>query len=212
MSRRPWLEWLSDGGIIRDWLSLIIQFTLGMVYFGFLALLLSVGIALSAVIIGIPILLFALGVARTIALMDQQLMAAVLEEALPHPPEMLNLEGQGVFQRLTLLLSSPITWLSLTYVLLKLPLGLLALLAAILLTPLLFLDLLILIPLGIDRGARVVRFQRWLARAYYRFYRVLLPPVDPEDEYLHDIDHLQAQADTPTEPLTEVERRARQQR
>ena len=64
MAQRSWMDALTDGQILRDWLSLFGSLWFSLFYISLLALGYGVGIGLSLILIGLPLLLFTLAGTR----------------------------------------------------------------------------------------------------------------------------------------------------
>lgn len=175
MHTKSWLDALTDGQIIRDWFSLIVHFALGMAYFTFILAGFATAISLSFVLIGIPLLLFMLASTRAVAAMDRRLMGAILDIETVEVTDEIDPRGANLGERLGMYIGSGRTWLSLVYLLIKLPLGILSFNAALLLLPLLAIEVLILGPLTIDMRLISVRMLHWLAVGFHRIPGLLLP-------------------------------------
>ncbi|MBK8020565.1 MAG: sensor domain-containing protein [Chloroflexi bacterium] len=141
MDEPNWLDALSDGNVFRHWLALFGQFFLGMLYFMLIVAGYSASIGLSFILIGIPLLLFTIASTRTLADIDRRLMAAVLDIEAPRTPQDLDLRGENLGTRLGMLLGSGLTWRSLVYLLLKMPIGIITFTASMALLPLMALEL-----------------------------------------------------------------------
>lgn len=175
MDEPNWLDALSDGNVFRHWLALFGQFFLGMLYFMLIVAGYSASIGLSFILIGIPLLLFTIASTRTLADIDRRLMAAVLDIEAPRTPQDLDLRGENLGTRLGMLLGSGLTWRSLVYLLLKMPIGMITFMASMALLPLMALELLILAPLTIDLRLLSARLLRWLALGSYHAVDWMLP-------------------------------------
>lgn len=172
---KTWLDALTDGQIIRDWMSLITHFASGMVYFMLVMMGYSVSLGLSFILVGIPLLLFTLASTRALAAMDQRLFAALLDLPAPEIADDLDLRGANLGQRLGMYLGSGTTWRSLIYLLLKFPIGIGALMASMFILPLLAFEVLILGPLTIDMRLASVRLLHGLAIGAHKIPGLLLP-------------------------------------
>lgn len=175
MDERNWLDALSDGGVFRYWLALFGQFFLGTFYFMLLVSGYASAIGLSLVLIGIPLLLFTLASTRVLADIDRRMMAAILDLDIPRTTQDIDMRGANLGERLGMLLGSGITWRSLIYLLLKMPIGIITFTASMILLPLMAIELLILAPLTIDLRLITARMLRWLAVGSYRAVDWLLP-------------------------------------
>ncbi|MBN8619473.1 MAG: sensor domain-containing protein [Anaerolineae bacterium] len=178
MSNRTWLDALTDGQIIRDWFSLILQFALGSTYFFFFIFGLMISLGLSVVLIGIPLLLFMLANIRAVAALDQRLMGALIDVKTAPVTDDVDLRGANLGQRLGMMLGSLTTWRSLVYLALKFPVGIAAISAAFIILPFLAIEVLILGPLTIDMRLATVRLLRMVAVAAHRIPAFILP-TDP---------------------------------
>ena len=172
---KNWLDVLSDGQLFRDWFSFIAHFFLGIAYFTFLSVGFAVALASSVVLVGIPLLLFMLATTRVLARIDRQIMGGLLDTATAEVADDVDTHGANLGERLGMYLGSGTTWRSLIYLLLKLPLGIMAFGAAWLILPLLILEVLILAPLTIDMRLISVRMLHWVAIGTHKFTGILLP-------------------------------------
>lgn len=105
-------------------LYLFLSFPLGIFYFVFLITGVSLGIGLSIIWIGIPLLFLVItgwwGMARLERTIAAGLLQADLAPAAPRPA------GSGLIDRLKRLLTDPFTWKGLLFLFLKFPLGILS--------------------------------------------------------------------------------------
>jgi len=175
-----WLDALSDGSIFRHALALFGQMFLGILYFMLIFAGYATAISLSFILIGIPLLLFTLASTRHLADIDRRMMAAVLNIETPRTPDDVDMVGANLGQRLGMLVGSGLTWRSLIYLLLKLPIGIATFSALMLILPLMALEVLILAPLTIDLHLITVRMVRWLAMGSYHATNWLLPVLPSE--------------------------------
>jgi hypothetical protein len=107
-------------------LYLMLAFPLGLLYFVFLAVGISLGIGLYILIIGLPLLILTMLAWRQFVKLERfksrRLLGARIEpEAILHWSS-----GQNAWRWFRSRLSSPVTWKGLGYLFLKFPLGLLA--------------------------------------------------------------------------------------
>ena len=84
---------------------------------------LSLSLGLAVLIIGVPFFLFFMTTTRILALAEGRLVEALLDVRMPRRARMLP-QGDGLFARAKALLADRTTWLSMLYLALKLPLGL----------------------------------------------------------------------------------------
>ncbi|MBE0690959.1 MAG: sensor domain-containing protein, partial [Anaerolineae bacterium] len=170
-----WLDALTDGQMLRDWLGLAAPMFLGMMHWFLVIGGLALSISLVPVLIGIPLLLFTLAGIRALAALDHQMMMALLDQPPPELANDVDAEGANLGERLGLYLGSGQTWRSLVYLALTLPLGMITFSLALLLLPLIFVELLILAPLTIDMRLVSVRLLHFLATGTHRVMGMLLP-------------------------------------
>lgn len=99
---------------------LIFSFPLGIVYFLLLALFLLSGIALSVAIIGIPLFLIGVAIARWSNAIERQLAWRWIGVAIPAP---LSGQGEPLARRIGRFVRDPVTWTNILFLFLKLPVG-----------------------------------------------------------------------------------------
>ena len=178
MSDRPhsWLDALTDGQVLRDWLSLFGSIWISLLYITLLIAGFALGIGLSFILIGLPLLLFVLAGTRTIAAMDRKLMAAII--GIEDEPETLNdvdARGANLGERLGMYLGSIVTWRSLLYLIAKLPISMLAFTISMVIWIPLAIEVLILAPLTIDLHMFSVRLLHFSAVKLHRLNTLFLP-------------------------------------
>jgi Putative sensor len=101
---------------------LLLAFPLGLGYFLFLALGLSLGFGLAVIWVGLPLLLLVLLGSWVFAAFERQLALGLLGAEIP-PMSQPAREPRSVAGRLGDLLSNPVTWKGMGFLLLKFPLG-----------------------------------------------------------------------------------------
>ena len=102
---------------------LLLGLPLGILDFTIVVTGLSLGLGLSVTIIGIPVFIAALLVARSLAILERGLAVSLLDAPMPRLGPAAE-EGQGVFwSRLRSLVISRRTWAEVGFLLLRLPLG-----------------------------------------------------------------------------------------
>ncbi len=170
-----WLDALTDGQWVRDWTSLNANLVFGIFYWTALSVVFGLGISLAIVIIGIPLVLLAFHGARSLAALDHQVTAALLNRAPRIIEEDLDMAGSGLLGRLGMVLRSARTWRSLIYLALKLPLGALTASVAWTLLPFMAFEALILGPLTINTGMVTFRLLHALAVFAHEGSALLLP-------------------------------------
>jgi hypothetical protein len=107
-------------------LYLALAFPLGLIYFIFLSVGLTTGAGLTLVWIGIPILALVFAGSWGLAAMERQLAIHALGAQVPpmsQPAIELAQTPQTVWQRVKAFFANPVTWKSMAFLLLKLPLG-----------------------------------------------------------------------------------------
>ena len=106
-------------------LYLLLAFPLGLFYFIFLVVGLSLGVALLIVWVGLLILLVVLAGWWGFAAFERQMAIWLLREDIP-PMQPLGERPQGTWAQFVAYLVNPVTWKSLVYLLVKFPLGVLS--------------------------------------------------------------------------------------
>ena len=109
---------------------LLLSFPLGTAYFVFLVTGLLLGLSLSIVWIGIPILLLMLAAWWGLVAFERQLAIRLLHVDIPPMSHETVLE-QSAWARLKAHLSNPVTWKGLAYLFARFPLGILSFVVAI---------------------------------------------------------------------------------
>lgn len=105
-------------------LYLALAFPMGLIYFIFLSVGIPLGVGLTLVWIGIPILALVFAGSWGLAAMERQLAIHALGARVP-PMSQPAVEGvQTVWQRVKAFFANPVTWKSMAFLLLKLPIGL----------------------------------------------------------------------------------------
>lgn len=107
----------------KNILYLLLSFPLGVFYFVFLVVGLSVGVSTIIVWIGIPILFATFVGIAGMAAMERSIAARMLHVALPPVPRRY---AQTWKERFNLRFCDPLTWKSLLYLLIKFPLGIIS--------------------------------------------------------------------------------------
>jgi hypothetical protein len=106
-------------------LYLLLAFPLGLFYFIFLVVGLSLGVTLLILWVGILILLVVLAGWWGFAAFERQMAIWLLREDIP-PMQPPGERPQGIWAQFVSYLVNPVTWKSLVYLLVKFPLGLLS--------------------------------------------------------------------------------------
>lgn len=104
-------------------LYLALAFPLGLLYFIFLTVGLSVGAGLTLVWIGIPILALVFAGSWGLAAMERQLAIHALGAPVPPMSPSPVAETRTVWQQVKAFFSNPVTWKGMAFLLFKLPLG-----------------------------------------------------------------------------------------
>jgi hypothetical protein len=114
---------MGSGQAYLNLLYLLAAFPLGILYFIFLVTGLSLGISLSIIWVGIPILLLVGAGWWALASFERYLAIHVLKEDVPEIGRPSN-QGDNLWARFTEYCANPVTWKSLLYLFVKFPLGL----------------------------------------------------------------------------------------
>jgi hypothetical protein len=127
---------VASGQAYLNILYLLLALPLGTLYFTFLVTGLSVGIGTLIVWIGIPILLLVFASSWWLAVFERWLAMGMLGQDIGPMSNTGTASGQevtspSVWERLKAHLSNPVTWKSLLYLLLKLPVGIFTFTAAV---------------------------------------------------------------------------------
>jgi hypothetical protein len=111
----------------RTWgalLYMFIAFVTGIIYFTWAVTGLSLSLGLSILIFGLLLALLFLLSVRGLGLLEGRIVEALLGVRMPRRP-LFGAQGMQWFERLKVLVTDPHTWLSLLYLVLQLPLGVL---------------------------------------------------------------------------------------
>lgn len=176
MAQRSWLDALTDGQILRDWLSLFGSMWFSLFYLVLILAGFATGIGLSIILIGLPLLLFVLAGTRTLAAMDRKLMAAIIGiDDEPDTPDDIDPHGANLGERLGMYLGSGTTWRSLLYLALKIPISIIGFVISMVILVPLAIEVLILAPLTIDMRLFSVRLLHFCAVRLHKFNALALP-------------------------------------
>ena len=106
-------------------LYLLLAFPLGLFYFIFLVVGISLGIPLMIIWVGLMILLLVFGIWYALIAFERELAIGLLREDIP-PMLHQDLAGKTLGQKFSAVLANPVTWKGLVYLIAKFPLGLLS--------------------------------------------------------------------------------------
>lgn len=112
-----------SGRTYLNLLYLALTFPLGLAYFVFLAVGLSLGVGLTIIWVGLPILALVFAAGWGAAKLERQ-MAIHLLGASVSPMSAPAAPGLGVLDRLKAWLANPVTWKGMAFLAIKFPLGL----------------------------------------------------------------------------------------
>jgi hypothetical protein len=101
---------------------LLLSLPVGIVYFTWAAVGLSLSVGLAVLIIGLPFVLVFMATVYALSLIEGRLVEAMLGERMPRRPPHPG-PTRGLWQRIKAILGDGRTWASLLYMLLMLPLG-----------------------------------------------------------------------------------------
>jgi hypothetical protein len=104
----------------RNLVYLALAFPLGIAYFVALVTGFSLGAGLAVTLVGLPILLATFWLVRALSLVERRLATALLGVAIPDPAPGA---ADGLWDRIVALLTAPVTWLGLVFLLGKFVLG-----------------------------------------------------------------------------------------
>ena len=104
-------------------LYLLLAFPLGLFYFIFLSVGLSLGYGLTIVWVGFPILALVFAGSWWMSVLERRLAIGLLGAEVPPMAPPPSSESVGFWQRVKTFLSNPVTWKGMAYLLIKLPLG-----------------------------------------------------------------------------------------
>jgi hypothetical protein len=189
-----WVDVITDGRIWRSLLYLLWVFFSGTMYVSLLAAGFGTAIGLSFILIGIPLLVMAFAGARGLAVLDHKISGVFLNREMPPIVDDIP-RGQSIFRRLGSLLGSPMSWLSIVYLLTRFVGGMFAITVLPLIMPLLALEVLILAPLGITGGTIAMHIVHGLANGIAVFSSSLLPvergEARPQEKAKRNLSRLQ---------------------
>ena len=115
-------------------LYLALSFPMGLMYFIFLTVGIPLGVGLTLVWIGIPILALVFAGSWGLAAMERQLAIHALGAPVPpmsQPAVELAQTPQPVWERVKAFFSNPVTWKGMAFLLLKLPLGIVSFISVV---------------------------------------------------------------------------------
>ncbi len=113
---------------------LYLAFPLGVAYFVFIVVGLSVGFGLIITIFGVPLLVLTIFASWLLSSFERELANRLLKEDIP-PILQEDISGLTLLGKLKALLSNPVTWTGLLYLVVKFPIGVASfILATLLLT------------------------------------------------------------------------------
>lgn len=127
LAKRGIAAFFSTPARLQSYLNLLyilLSAPLGLFYFSFLTVGLSLGFSLLLVWIGIPILLFMMAARYAFIYLERRLALFLLRIRLP--PLLQQRKPHGWWPRIKMFVNNPFTWKGILFLLLKLPVGLLA--------------------------------------------------------------------------------------
>lgn len=102
-------------------LYLLLAFPLGLAYFIFLTVGLSLGTGLLVIFVGLPILLAVLAACWGLGAFERQMARSMLHVTIPPAPGLPS--GPGLWPKLKALFGDSLTWKSFAYLMIKFPFG-----------------------------------------------------------------------------------------
>lgn len=112
-------------------LFLSLALPLGLVYFIFLAVGLTLGFGLTIIWVGLPILALVFAGSWGMSALERRLAIGLLGADVPPMAPAPSAQTLGFWQRLRTFLSNPVTWKGMGYLLIKLPLGIVTFVALV---------------------------------------------------------------------------------
>jgi hypothetical protein len=110
---------------------LMLAFPLGLGYFVFLTVGLSVGLGLTIVWIGLPILALVFAGSWGLAALERQFAIVALGAEVPPMAPPPAAQVQGFWKRVGAFFSNPVTWKGMAFLLVKFPLGIVSFVATV---------------------------------------------------------------------------------
>ena len=101
---------------------LYLAFPLGIAYFVFIVVGLSMGFGLIITLFGAPLLVLTIVATWLLSSFERELANRLLKEEIP-PILQVDLSGLTLLNKLKALLSNPVTWTGLLYLIVKFPIG-----------------------------------------------------------------------------------------
>ncbi len=117
------LKPLFDAETYRAALYLLLSLPVGLFYVVMLSTLVSIGMALLPILVGVPILLGTLGLARLSGGFERWMVSTVLARGIKEPPRVAR--AGGFLAQIKMLATDSVTWRTLLWLLVRLPLGIL---------------------------------------------------------------------------------------
>jgi hypothetical protein len=108
----------------RNILYLLLAFPMGLCYFIFLTVGLSLGVGLMVIFIGIPILFCVLTACSSLGAFERNLARSLLDVNIPPPA--VGPSVSGLFAKTKVLLQDPLTWKSLAFLMVRFPFGIIS--------------------------------------------------------------------------------------
>jgi hypothetical protein len=105
---------------------LLLSFPLGLIYFLVTIIGIVVGVSTLIIWIGLPILFATLVLIRGMAAVERRMATNLLNVSFPYQPYSQEMLQKGFWRRFGNILRDPLTWTSMIYMILKLPLGIIS--------------------------------------------------------------------------------------
>ncbi|HSS78752.1 MAG TPA: sensor domain-containing protein, partial [Thermoanaerobaculia bacterium] len=112
-------------------LYLLLAFPLGLIYFVFLTVGLTLGYGLTVIWVGIPILALVFAGSWGMSALERRLAIGLLGAEVPPMAPPPTASANGFWQRVKAFLANPVTWKGMAFLLLKLPLGIVSFTAVV---------------------------------------------------------------------------------
>ena len=112
---------------------LLLSFPLGLIFFLVTVIGFALGVSTLILWIGLPMLFATLVLVRGMAIIERRMAANLLNVSFPYQLHKHDMPQQGFLKRFGNVLRDPLTWTSMIYMIVKLPLGIISFILALVL-------------------------------------------------------------------------------